>query len=299
MSNLFRRLLATALLLLIAGCASPRQEKPDPVQETPDQVQETPWAPVDLLVFAPHPDDETLGAGGVIMKALAAGKRVHIVIFTNGDGYPHALSQLVQKPVEDLKPPDYLELARVRQLEVHAALAILGLKTSDVTFLGYPDAGLDKVYHTLDAAPFTQQFTGKNETYGMAQQDFRFLAHGTRAPYRQADALADVKDLISRLQPAEIYVTHPEDKHPDHKAAHWFVRDAVGALGFAGKVYTYLIHRPQQDLAPGPVQIPLTQGEVERKLRAIRAYSSQVAVDRDYLEAFARSEERFWYLNDR
>jgi LmbE family N-acetylglucosaminyl deacetylase len=47
---------------------------------------------VDVLVFAPHPDDEVIGAAGVLQQALAAGKSVRIVFATNGDAYPDAAS---------------------------------------------------------------------------------------------------------------------------------------------------------------------------------------------------------------
>src|SRR5512136_1478514 len=43
-----------------------------------------------LLVLAPHCDDETLGSGGLIQSALAAGIQVRVVIATNGDGYVFA-----------------------------------------------------------------------------------------------------------------------------------------------------------------------------------------------------------------
>jgi LmbE family N-acetylglucosaminyl deacetylase len=42
--------------------------------------------PVDLLVFAPHPDDDAIGAGGVIQQALADRKKVRVVFVTSGDG---------------------------------------------------------------------------------------------------------------------------------------------------------------------------------------------------------------------
>src|SRR5688572_16478209 len=43
-----------------------------------------------LLVIAPHPDDETLGAGGLAQRVLAQGGIVRTVVVTAGDGYVEA-----------------------------------------------------------------------------------------------------------------------------------------------------------------------------------------------------------------
>jgi hypothetical protein len=36
------------------------------------------------VVFAPHPDDETLGCGGTIVRKIRAGARVRLVVMTDG-----------------------------------------------------------------------------------------------------------------------------------------------------------------------------------------------------------------------
>lgn len=44
-----------------------------------------------VLVVAPHPDDETLGAGGILLRARAAGRPIHWLIVTGiaeADGWP-------------------------------------------------------------------------------------------------------------------------------------------------------------------------------------------------------------------
>ena len=63
------------------------------------------------LVVAPHPDDETLGAGGTIARLAKAGHQVTVAVVTTG------------------QPPDYSasDVARVRQ-EAEQAHAILGVK---------------------------------------------------------------------------------------------------------------------------------------------------------------------------
>ena len=37
-----------------------------------------------VLVIAPHPDDEALGAGGILQSAKAANAEVRVVYLTNG-----------------------------------------------------------------------------------------------------------------------------------------------------------------------------------------------------------------------
>ena len=51
----------------------------------------TPYEPSTLiacssaLVFAPHPDDEVLGCGGLLAAYQAAGIPAHVVLVTSGD----------------------------------------------------------------------------------------------------------------------------------------------------------------------------------------------------------------------
>ncbi len=46
---------------------------------------------MNILVLAPHPDDETLGAGGAIAKHVAAGDRVSVAVLTGHGDSPHPL----------------------------------------------------------------------------------------------------------------------------------------------------------------------------------------------------------------
>jgi LmbE family N-acetylglucosaminyl deacetylase len=283
----------------------------------------------DILIFAPHPDDETLGCGGVIMHALTAGKRVHVVFFTNGDGYTKAASMLVNKNIDNLCSWDYLELSRVRQLEVFAATKILGLNPSNITFLGYPDGAVNKVYQSKDSNYVQSPTTLKKETYGLVQIDYHKLAYGKPAPYLKKFALSDTMDLIQIFQPKDIYVPEAADQHLDHMAVNWFVRDAIKVLGYQGRVHTYLIHSgpdsewpwpqgitPLNPFAfhealdfkgvpiprfvpwPPPERVPLNEAVALQKLKAIRAYRSQL-VDREYLQSFTKSEEIFWGIESR
>jgi N-acetylglucosamine malate deacetylase 1 len=76
-----------------------------------------------LLVLAPHPDDESIGCGGLIAKWIAAGRKTEIAILTDGAA-GHAT---------DMTPEAVRGLAAARQREAEAAV---------LHFLGYPDGQL-------------------------------------------------------------------------------------------------------------------------------------------------------------
>ncbi len=279
-------------------------------------------APVDLLLFAPHPDDEALGAGGVIQQAVAARKKVRIVFVTSGDGYPRAASTLLDKPIPELGPPDYVSLAATRQREAVAAGKVLGLSASSLVFLGYPDAAMADVHANESRAPVESPYTGKHSTYGPALPDYHTGAHGEPGAYTRRSALADVVEILRDSQPAQVYVTDPADTHPDHVATFELVAEAAAGIGFAGGLLTFVVHSgpvecwpwPQgatphslfeqhaTDGAtypigaewPPPIRVPLTISECTLKLKAMGAHASQCAIDGNYLESFVKAEEIFW-----
>ncbi len=78
------------------------------------------------VIVAPHPDDETLGCGGVASKKIAAGADVRFVFVTDGAAsHAHALGA------------DALRRARAR--EALDAAARLGAGADRVAFLNVPD----------------------------------------------------------------------------------------------------------------------------------------------------------------
>jgi len=86
------------------------------------------------VVLAPHPDDETLGAGVMIMRKVEAGTPVHVVVVTDGSKSPQG---------------DPAEVTALRARELDAARTVLGLAGSDVTRLGFVDAELDTAGEVL------------------------------------------------------------------------------------------------------------------------------------------------------
>jgi LmbE family N-acetylglucosaminyl deacetylase len=84
-----------------------------------------------VVVVAPHPDDETLAAGGVLQLLGAAGWSLTVVLVTDGEA-SHA----------QWEPDGPDGLARVRRAEFDGALAALGLRDVEVIRLGIPDGAV-------------------------------------------------------------------------------------------------------------------------------------------------------------
>jgi LmbE family N-acetylglucosaminyl deacetylase len=277
--------------------------------------------PVDVLVFVPHPDDEVIGAGGIIQQALAAGRTVRIVFATSGDAYPKAASALFHKPISALGSSDYVSLAATRQREAVAAGHVLCVSASNLVFLGYPDAALAAVYSNVSGAPTESPTTGQRSTYGPAQTDYHTLAHGQPAPYMRSSAIADIEEILRESRPDQVYVTDRADDHADHSAIYRLVRDAAAAAGYRGALLTFVVHSgsnecwpwpqgatPNSPLEPHtiaattypigvpwppPIRVALTPAQAV-KLQAIAMHESQCAIDGPYLESFVKSEEVFW-----
>ncbi len=85
-----------------------------------------------VCVFAPHPDDEILGCGGLLQQLAANGNDILLVQVTNGT-QSHPSSQIY--------PPHKLDI--IRPQESAAALQVLGIATQVTTLqLGLTDGNV-------------------------------------------------------------------------------------------------------------------------------------------------------------
>jgi LmbE family N-acetylglucosaminyl deacetylase len=89
-----------------------------------------------IVVFAPHPDDEVLGCGGTIVKKLMEGNNVFVIFMTDGR---YGLSEMGVK-----ENPDPLEHKFIRKKEALKAAETLGLKRENLFFLDIEDKTLDR-----------------------------------------------------------------------------------------------------------------------------------------------------------
>jgi len=262
-----------------------------------------------LLVVAPHPDDEVLGAGGVMQRVHTAGGVVRVIYLTDGDGYPEGVR--VEDHVEVPTAKDYRGYGRQRKREARAALDVLQLGPSlTMNFLSFPDAGLCRlthVYWSEKRRAYRSPFTKLDRP---PQSDI--VVPDTE--YRGEDMSQEIARIIGDFHPTLILVPRKEDQHEDHCAAWFMLMDALGDVqraqpGYTADVVNYIIHFdswPFQDegaaLAPptglrggasGWITFPLTRDEQRLKRAALMKYRSQMHVMRWFLESFARSNEVF------
>ena len=89
------------------------------------------------MLVAAHPDDESLGFGGVLARYAADGVETSLVTATRGQA-----GRYFGHPAGSPEHPGRDTLAQIRERELHAAAAALGI--GDVSVLDYEDQQLDR-----------------------------------------------------------------------------------------------------------------------------------------------------------
>jgi len=182
-----------------------------------------------ILVIAPHPDDEALMFSGIIYGALSRGEPVKVVLLTNGDLNGVAIGNSRQDET------------------VSAMVSSLGMKESNIIFLGYPDMGLTPLYsYYLSDSDAYMAANGQSTTYGhrgLGSSDYHYYQYGTHAYYNKPGILTDLINIISDFRPDHIFMTSKYDLHPDHSIAHSIVVEALTEISVNNPGYKPVIHK--------------------------------------------------------
>ena len=259
-----------------------------------------------IIIFAPHPDDETLGCGGIIQQAVAMKLPVRIVWLTYGDNNEWSF-MLYRKHIV-VMPEAVRLMGEVRHQEAVAAAKVLGVDTNQLAFLGYPDFGTLTIWyrHWADRPPFEGMLTKATK---VPYAD----AYRPGASYKGEEILHDIEANLQEFKPTKVFVSHPSDHNVDHQALYVFTRVALWDLEsqMHPDVYPYLVHfahwpaprglqplRPMLPPAPlvAPIRwniLPLSLGQIRVKETALLAHRSQVDASGKYLLSFVRANELF------
>lgn len=259
-----------------------------------------------ITIVAPHLDDESLGAGGLIAEARQENIPVSIIFMTNGDDFP--LGANLEFKTGYPSPAQLIQFGVTRQEEAIRAAAHLGVTSDHLYFLGLPDRGLAQLQLSKYASsPYTSSGTQKNSSaYSLtAIPNLSYTGDATHS------ALAT---YLNATAPTRIYTTSTIDKHTDHIATAQFVEQVLPEVTSKPLLYHFLIHHAtypfpkginqQSDLLPPPKlrssftwqDFPLSSADEQEKNDAIQEYKTQLRVPESgkLLNSMIRKNELFF-----
>jgi LmbE family N-acetylglucosaminyl deacetylase len=217
-----------------------------------------------LLVFAPHPDDESLACGILLQRAVEAGAAICVVYITDGENNPWPQRYLSRR--WRLNPRDRQRWAKLRRREALAALGVLGVSPEDARFLGWPDQELARLFRS-DCASM----------------------------------LARLRYLILELAPSDVVGPDEADRHTDHKAVGAMLNAlfAHGATPFQGaRRWSYIVHGRDAGFLRDCATVPQIPWQADTKRRAIGCHQTQLMLSRRRFLRYAARPELLRLIQD-
>lgn len=212
-----------------------------------------------ILVIAPHPDDESLGAGALIYRACQVGAHVSVLYLTDGENNPWAQRASERRLV--ISASDSARFGATRRAEALAALSHLGVRPDAVVRLGWPDQGVT-----------------------------------TMLVERPASGVAALARIFRAFCPTLVVAPSRLDLHPDHSAAGVLTHLAqqVSPNAPRPRNLAYLIHHAErQDLLGAGPRLDVDSEAREAKRLAIRCHRSQAILRGPWLSSFAAASEPY------
>ena len=211
-----------------------------------------------LMVLAPHPDDESLACGGLIMRAAQAGAAVRVIFATNGDNNPWPQRYLERR--WRVGPEERRRWGARRRAEALRAIQTLGLPAQSACFLEFPDQG------------FTDALL--------------------RADRQITDVFARE---IREWRPTLLVLPSPNDTHRDHNAIAVLYDLLLRRLAADHQptVIHYPVHPCDQQVTEADLTLSLNYEAMKQKLDAVLCHQSQMALSEKRFVAFVRPEESY------
>jgi LmbE family N-acetylglucosaminyl deacetylase len=235
------------------------------------------------LLFAPHPDDESLACSILLQRAVRAGAAVRVVYVTDGDDNPWPQRVLERK--WRLNGTDRRRWGRLRRTEALAALRVLGVNGSAARFLALPDQKLTVML--------------------MSDSDLATAGRGPRSFPSCQSALEQLAAMIADWRPTDLLVPSISDTHPDHSALAVMLRLVLSesfsdprATGQTA-AWSYVVHGRSPAFFDRAEKICQSHREAETKLRAIRCHKTQLKLSRKRFLGYAGRPERLLKLGVR
>lgn len=191
----------------------------DTLYDFPEANRKNVFGSKNVMLFAPHEDDEINIYGGIIEQYVKNGSKVRIVFSTNGD---------------------YYKLGKLRIKEALSVAKTYGIDAGDIIFLGFSDSITDKnglhIYNAPDDVVLTS-CAGYDKTYGTANKKPFAQCDFTRKNYLNAFI-----NVIEKYKPDTIFCCD-YDGHADHRAISLFFEEALGDILKRNPLYKPLVFK--------------------------------------------------------
>ena len=146
-----------------------------------------------IIVIAVHPDDETLGCGGTLLKHKAQGDDIIWLICTTQTAHPESEKNLTMHPPLAEQLEAHLEAGSAAAISASLAMQQAAKKRQQ---------NLDKVarQYAFDAVHQLKLTTTRVDTYSMSEM------------------VSAISAVINQVQPHTVYLPFKGDVHSDHRA---------------------------------------------------------------------------------
>ncbi|GBG15398.1 glycosyl transferase family 2 [Novimethylophilus kurashikiensis] len=215
-----------------------------------------------ILILAVHPDDETLGAAGLMQHAKNIGADIKVIFITNGDNNPWP-QRLLEKRWR-IESDDRRRWGRRRKQEALTALENLGLSPAHAQFWNLPDQGMTELLMTA-SEPMIERLA----------------------------------EMLALWRPTLLVAPSLQDTHPDHNAVAVLADLALkrAPVALQPRLLAYLVHG-RQVFTTDESRIALSAQQQENKHRAILSHYTQVVLSRSRFLRFAQPQETFLHVAD-
>lgn len=228
------------------------------------------------VVIAPHADDETLGCGATIARKRAAGRRVRVVVVTDG------------RRSHDSAAIDASRLVEMRRAEAVAACGVLGVPAEDVVLLGVEDQAVE------GEAPAVAERLAAIVAEVSPQEVYSPSPLDRNVDHRAIGRI--VRDLARGGR-----IACPVMEYP---VWFWTLRTWVGDGPLTARMIPSLAMAPLRAAAVARVRMVRTEGFLETKRAALAKHRSQVenltgepgwgVLEAGFLRSFFRGYELFF-----
>src|SRR5882724_2349488 len=238
-----------------------------------------------VLIFTPHPDDDTFAVGGT-MALLAKNKnRVVVVIYTNDNKGSYDQDMASER------------LARIRKAEEEASCAVLGIPKENVIWLGHDDGELEYVPPKMLCGQVTKIIRQYRPDALLAVDPGEWYERWHKTDHRMA-----AFNTIDAVRAAEFWLYFPNQRlqqglqpykvpemyffYPSPQEANYFVNiESVAELKFESAAKQVSQFEP----AVNKYRQDWTEEDLKKAKDEMR--KEQPKKDGHYVEAFRRATE--------